>query len=68
MMASADVDGDGLINYEEFLKIMVKCALVLSNVFILSDFFLLIDTLQGQWPKFILNQLDLLQFNDYPPL
>lgn len=53
MLFSADVDGDGLINYEEFLKVMVS----------LNTFFLyislsklpILDPLQGEWSIFILN-------------
>lgn len=44
MLFSADVDGDGMINYEEFLKVMVgfKQTLDLSPSFSINFFFRLL--------------------------
>lgn len=66
MMASADVDGDGLINFEEFLKVMV-CLFYNYNpnntLMILNDinslFFL--DSLQSKWHAQVLNKYNTTQ-------
>lgn len=52
MLASADVDGDNKINYEEFLKVMVKYNFVSYDVYSPDThplyFLCSVDSLQGQ--------------------